>query len=188
MTGICLPQFFRLEILRRDCPLDLFFRVSKEFGKGAFRWLPCGQPRSNYPCRLFRDPSEIRCREFGSAVFKRDAHARNTKIVFFAGGRLIFSVLLSYYPLAHFILGEMVEWFKAAVLKTADAQASGSSNLPLSAIFFAPHRFFKSESVYALTTKTRWHKAFYKTYCRVFETHSDRKIRAFSPDFRPFPV
>ena len=29
----------------------------------------------------------------------------------------------------------MVEWFKAAVLKTADAQASGSSNLPLSAIF-----------------------------------------------------
>ena len=29
----------------------------------------------------------------------------------------------------------MVEWFKAAVLKTAEAQASGSSNLPLSAIF-----------------------------------------------------
>ena len=29
----------------------------------------------------------------------------------------------------------MVEWFKAAVLKTAEAKASGSSNLPLSAIF-----------------------------------------------------
>ena len=29
----------------------------------------------------------------------------------------------------------MVEWFKAAVLKTAEAQASGSSNLPLSASF-----------------------------------------------------
>ena len=29
----------------------------------------------------------------------------------------------------------MVEWFKAAVLKTAEAQASGSSNLPLSAIY-----------------------------------------------------
>ena len=28
----------------------------------------------------------------------------------------------------------MVEWFKAAVLKTAEAKASGSSNLPLSAI------------------------------------------------------
>ena len=33
--------------------------------------------------------------------------------------------------------GEMVEWFKAAVLKTAEAQASASSNLALSAIFFA---------------------------------------------------
>ena len=32
----------------------------------------------------------------------------------------------------------MVEWFKAAVLKTAEAQASGSSNLPLSAIFLSP--------------------------------------------------
>ena len=33
-------------------------------------------------------------------------------------------------------IGEMVEWFKAAVLKTAEAQASGSSNLPLSAIYY----------------------------------------------------
>ena len=30
----------------------------------------------------------------------------------------------------------MVEWFKAAVLKTAEVKASGSSNLPLSAIFW----------------------------------------------------
>ena len=30
--------------------------------------------------------------------------------------------------------GEMVEWFKAAVLKTAEVQASGGSNPSLSAI------------------------------------------------------
>ncbi len=34
--------------------------------------------------------------------------------------------------------GEMVEWFKAAVLKTAEVQASGGSNPSLSANFFAP--------------------------------------------------
>ena len=34
-----------------------------------------------------------------------------------------------------FLDGEMVEWFKAAVLKTAEVQASASSNLALSAIF-----------------------------------------------------
>ena len=84
--------------------------------------------------------------------------------------------------------GEMVEWFKAAVLKTAEVQASGGSNPSLSAIFVFPSRFFKSESVCALTAKTRWHKAFYKTYRRVFETHSDCKIRTFSPDFRPSGV
>ncbi len=32
--------------------------------------------------------------------------------------------------------GEMVEWFKAAVLKTAEVQASGGSNPSLSAILF----------------------------------------------------
>lgn len=32
--------------------------------------------------------------------------------------------------------GEMVEWFKAAVLKTAEVQASGGSNPSLSANFF----------------------------------------------------
>ena len=31
--------------------------------------------------------------------------------------------------------GEMVEWFKAAVLKTAEVQASGGSNPSLSAIY-----------------------------------------------------
>ena len=62
------------------------------------------------------------------------------------------------------------------------------SNPSLSAIFVFPSRFFKSESVCALTAKTRWHKAFYKTYRRVFETHSDCKIRTFSPDFRPSGV
>ena len=62
---------------------------------------------------------------------------------------------------------------------------SGCHFFKCPAIFFAPIRFFKSESVYALTAKTRWHKAFYKTYCRVFETHSDRKVRPFLPDFCP---
>ena len=32
--------------------------------------------------------------------------------------------------------GKMVEWFKAAVLKTAEVNASESSNLSLSAIIF----------------------------------------------------
>ena len=32
--------------------------------------------------------------------------------------------------------GEMVEWFKAAVLKTAEVQASAGSNPSLSAILF----------------------------------------------------
>ena len=31
--------------------------------------------------------------------------------------------------------GEVAEWFNAAVLKTAVAQVTGSSNLPLSATF-----------------------------------------------------
>ncbi len=38
--------------------------------------------------------------------------------------------------------GEMVEWFKAAVLKTAEVQASGGSNPSLSAIYFSPSNFW----------------------------------------------
>ena len=34
-----------------------------------------------------------------------------------------------------FLDGEMVEWFKAAVLKTAEVQASAGSNPALSAIY-----------------------------------------------------
>ena len=49
----------------------------------------------------------------------------------------------------------MVEWFKAAVLKTAVEQSTEGSNPSLSAIFFAPIRFFKSESVCAASAKTR---------------------------------
>ncbi len=54
--------------------------------------------------------------------------------------------------------GEMVEWFKAAVLKTAEVQASGGSNPSLSAILssnllerchLVPLRaFFLSKHVY----------------------------------------
>ena len=39
----------------------------------------------------------------------------------------------SYYKAFPVITGEMVEWFKAAVLKTAEVQASGGSNPSLSA-------------------------------------------------------
>ena len=49
----------------------------------------------------------------------------------------------------------MVEWFKAAVLKTAVAQVTEGSNPSLSAIFFAPIRIFKSESLCATAAKTR---------------------------------
>ena len=65
---------------------------------------------------------------------------------------------------------------------------NASSNLALSAIFFASSEFFKSESVCAPIAKTRWHKGFYKSCHRVFETHSDCKVRPFSPDFRPSGV
>ena len=47
--------------------------------------------------------------------------------------------------------GEMVEWFKAAVLKTAEAQASASSNLALSAIFFLQKKW-RNEDVSLLFT------------------------------------
>ncbi len=41
----------------------------------------------------------------------------------------------------------MVEWFKAAVLKTAEGQPSEGSNPSLSAIYFFPFRFLaKRES------------------------------------------
>ena len=39
----------------------------------------------------------------------------------------------SYYKAFPVMTGEMVEWFKAAVLKTAEVQASGGSNPSLSA-------------------------------------------------------
>ena len=38
--------------------------------------------------------------------------------------------------------GEMVEWFKASVLKTDEGQPSGGSNPPLSAIFMFMLPFF----------------------------------------------
>ncbi len=82
----------------------------------------------------------------------------------------------------------MVEWFKAAVLKTAVAQVTEGSNPSFSAIFFVPSRFFKSESVCPVIAKTRLVKGFYKIYPRVLETHSDRKIRVFSPVFCPLSV
>ena len=43
--------------------------------------------------------------------------------------------------------GEMVEWFKASVLKTDEGQLSGGSNPPLSAIFLY---FSYAESVMGL--------------------------------------
>ena len=83
----------------------------------------------------------------------------------------------------------MAEWSKATVSKiVVRFYCTEGSNPSLSAIFVFPSRFFKSESVCALTAKTRWHKAFYKTYRRVFETHSDFKIRPFFRKNPPFSV
>ena len=61
----------------------------------------------------------------------------------------------------------MVEWFKAAVLKTAEVQASASSNLALSAIFFVPFLILLKKSSLLLFCKTRWLKGFYNIYASV---------------------
>ena len=52
----------------------------------------------------------------------------------------------------------MVERFKAAVLKTAEAQASGGSNPPLSAIYFSPSDFRQKENPLFKSAKSRWRK------------------------------
>ena len=57
--------------------------------------------------------------------------------------------------------GRMVEWFKAAVLKTAEAQVSEGSNPSLSAIFFIPLLIYLKKSSSLLFCKTRWLKGFY---------------------------
>ena len=44
----------------------------------------------------------------------------------------------------------MVEWFKAAVLKTAGAQAPEGSNPSLSAIFFCPHSNLPEKIIVAI--------------------------------------
>ena len=54
--------------------------------------------------------------------------------------------------------GEMVEWFKAAVLKTAEVQASGGSNPSLSAIYFSPSNFWQKENLLFKSAKSRWRK------------------------------
>ena len=55
----------------------------------------------------------------------------------------------------------MVEWFKAAVLKTAEGQLSEGSNPSSSAIFFAPILICLKKSSLLLFCKTRWLKCFY---------------------------
>ena len=49
----------------------------------------------------------------------------------------------------------MVEWFKAAVLKTAEGQLSEGSNPSFSAIFFAPLLIYLKKSSLLLFCKTR---------------------------------
>ena len=49
----------------------------------------------------------------------------------------------------------MVEWFKAAVLKTAEGQLSEGSNPSSSAIFFAPLLIYLKKSSLLLFCKTR---------------------------------
>ena len=51
--------------------------------------------------------------------------------------------------------GEMAEWSKAAVLKTAVGSAYRGFESHSLRHFFAPIRFFKSESVCAAISKTR---------------------------------
>ena len=65
---------------------------------------------------------------------------------------------------------------------------SEGSNSSLSAIFFAPIRIFKSESVCAAAAKTRWHKGFYNILSRVLKTHSDSRISPFFRKNPPFSV
>ena len=76
----------------------------------------------------------------------------------------------------------------AALEMLCRGNSTVGSNPTLSAIFFVPSRFFKSESVCPVIAKTRLVKGFYKIYPRVLETHSDRKIRVFSPVFCPLSV
>ena len=49
----------------------------------------------------------------------------------------------------------MVEWFKAAVLKTAEGQLSEGSNPSSSAIFFIPLLIYLKKSSSLLFCKTR---------------------------------
>ena len=78
--------------------------------------------------------------------------------------------------------GEMVEWFKAAVLKTAEVQASGGSNPSLSAIFFALFSICPEKWKILTFTKTRSLKGFYNFLPCVHETHSDSARRPILPE------
>ncbi len=81
------------------------------------------------------------------------------------------------------LFGEMVEWFKAAVLKTAEAQASVGSNPTLSAIYFLSSRICRQDKLRFDFSKSRCYREFYDNSASVLKTHSDRKIR---PGFRKF--
>ena len=61
----------------------------------------------------------------------------------------------------------MVEWFKAAVLKTAVGQLTEGSNPSSSAIFFAPFLIYLKKSFLLLFCKTRWLKGFYNIFASV---------------------
>ena len=103
-----------------------------------------------------------------------------------------FSVCIRHGRMLYYILsylrrdGRVVEGAALEMLYRGNSIVG--SNPTLSAIFFAPSRFFKSESLCVAISKTRWHKGFYKTCCRVFETHSDSRIRPFFRKNPPFSV
>ena len=61
----------------------------------------------------------------------------------------------------------MVEWFKAAVLKTAVAQATVGSNPTSSAIFFIPLLILLKKSSLLLFCKTRLLKVYYNISASV---------------------
>ena len=76
--------------------------------------------------------------------------------------------------------GEMVEWFKAAVLKIAVAQVTEGSNPSLSAILFSPSDFWQKENLLFKSDKSHWCKWTCENCRGVFETHSESEKRSFS--------
>ena len=73
----------------------------------------------------------------------------------------------------------MVEWFKAAVLKTAVAQVTEGSNPSLSAIFSEKNQSGKDFLYRIFSSITHTVKRFYKNIKSVKDFTSEQKISRF---------